>query len=86
MPLRSSGERIKCTTNCFPPRSCPAPRSRATRQNGSKTEASQRIIVDPETDARVVCYVHTDGRVLIDAVRIPQPTPIYIYNGSTPDF
>lgn len=36
-----------------------------------RDEARQSIHLDEETQARVVCYVHPDGRVLIDAVRIP---------------
>ena len=33
----------------------------------------QRIFRDQETGARVVCEVHEDGRILIDAVRLPTP-------------
>lgn len=29
------------------------------------------IVRDEATDARVVCYLHPDGRILIDAARLP---------------
>lgn len=35
-----------------------------------RLEASMGIVRDEETDIRVVCYVHPDGRILIDAVRL----------------
>jgi hypothetical protein len=37
-----------------------------------RAESKQVILRDPETDARVVCYQHPDGRVLLDAVRLPE--------------
>ena len=33
------------------------------------------VLRDEETDARVVCYLHPDGRILIDAVRLPEGNP-----------
>lgn len=38
-----------------------------------RDESRQAIRIDQETDARVVCYIHPDGRILIDAVRIRKP-------------
>ena len=36
-----------------------------------RAEARLCVRKAPDTGARVVAYVHPDGRVLIDAVRIP---------------
>lgn len=36
-----------------------------------RLEARMDIVRDEVTDARVVCYIHPDGRILIDAVRLP---------------
>ena len=30
---------------------------------------------DEATGAIIVCYVHPDGRILIDAIRLPTPNP-----------
>lgn len=37
-----------------------------------RAESTQVILRDEITDARVVCYRHPDGRVLLDAVRMPE--------------
>jgi hypothetical protein len=34
-----------------------------------------RVVVDPVTKERVICHVHPDGRVLVDAVRLPKEEP-----------
>lgn len=39
-----------------------------------RQEARMDIVRDEETEARVVCYIHPDGRILIDAVRLPNTT------------
>jgi hypothetical protein len=36
-----------------------------------RRESKQVILRDPITEARVVCYRHPDGRVLVDAIRLP---------------
>jgi hypothetical protein len=37
-----------------------------------RAESKQVILRDDITDARVVCYQHPDGRVLFDAVLLPE--------------
>ena len=37
-----------------------------------RRESKQVILRDPITEARVVCYRHPDGRVLLDAIRLPE--------------
>ena len=37
-----------------------------------RDEAKMVVLRDPLTDARAVCYQHPDGRVLLDAIRLPQ--------------
>lgn len=39
-----------------------------------REQAQQRVLLDEETGARVVCYVHPDGRILMDAIRLLGPT------------
>lgn len=38
-----------------------------------RAESRQSIITDEETQARVVFYVHPNGAILMDAVRLHQP-------------
>lgn len=37
-----------------------------------RSKSKQIVLRDHETDARVVCYLHPDGRLLLDAVRLPK--------------
>ncbi len=49
-------------------------RSRMTEAGAKRfrDESRQSIVLDDETGARVVTYIHPSGRILIDAVRLPK--------------
>ena len=36
-----------------------------------RSESEKRILKDPETNARVVFYIHPSGRILLDAIQFP---------------
>ena len=37
-----------------------------------RNESTQVILRDPETEARVVCYRHLDGRILVDKIHLAE--------------